>query len=318
MKTPKFWKNKNLISTLLSPLGEIYAFATKQKIKNGKFPKLDVPVICIGNLSAGGTGKTPISISICKILQENGFNPCFITRGYGGKAKDLYIKKDEEIDPVLAGDEPLLLSKIADVSINADRYKAGTKAIQTGADILVLDDGFQNPSLFKDKSFIVIDGKYGFGNQMPIPSGPLREKIADGLQRADAIIVVGEDKKDLNKLAEKYNLEFFNGFVTPVKPKTSNKNIIAFAGIGHPEKLYKSLEELGYNIKHKFDFPDHHYYNDDEIEKIINLSKNENLDIFTTTKDFTKIDAKHKSLLNILDIEIEWKNKNKLKKFLLK
>jgi tetraacyldisaccharide 4'-kinase len=316
MKTPKFWKNNNIISTLLSPLGWIYSNVTKHKIKYGKFPKLNIPVICIGNLTAGGTGKTPVCISICKILQKADYNPCFITRGYGGKAKDLYIKKGELINPVIAGDEPLLLSQIANVSINANRYQAGLKAIENGADILILDDGFQNPTLYKDKSLIVVDGEYGFGNKKAIPAGPLRENISEGLKRAHAIIVVGEDKHKIKELADKYKLKYFNGFVKPIKPKIKNKNIIAFAGIGRPEKLYNSLKNLGYVIKHNFSFADHHFYTNNEIENIINLSQKENLEVFTTSKDFTKIPEQYRKSINVLDIKIDWKNENKLKEFL--
>lgn len=318
MKTPKFWKNNNFIATLLSPLGFIYSYVTRYKISHGKFPKLNIPVICVGNLTAGGTGKTPVAISICKILQENGYNPCFITRGYGGKAKNLYIEKEENIDPTIAGDEPLLLSQIANVSINANRYKAGERAIENGADILIMDDGFQNPTLYKDKSFIVVDGEYGFGNKKAIPAGPLRENISDGLKRANAIIVVGDDKHNIKNLANEYNLEYFNAHIKTIKPEVKNKNIIAFAGIGRPEKLYNSLKELGYNIKHKIDFPDHHYYKEKEIENIINIANKENLEIFTTSKDLTKISNKFKPLLNVLDIKIDWQDRNNIKKFLLK
>lgn len=313
MKTPSFWVERNFISNLLAPLGMIYGFATKMRIKKSSSLQVSKPVICVGNLTAGGTGKTPVAISLSKILKSNFYNPFFISRGYGGKLKDIIVDNQKHSAKEV-GDEPLLLSRNAPVVINSDRYKAAKKAINNGADVIVMDDGFQNPKLFKDLSFLVFDGGFGLGNRRCIPAGPLRERWYRGLRRSDAAIIIGEDKTGLER---KLDRPIFHGKIVPVKPQTKNKNVICFAGIGRPEKFYDSMKELGFNVLETIDFPDHHQYKPRELKKIIEKAQKTGADVFTTSKDYVKIPTPLQSNFNVLEIEIQWLEEKMLTDFIL-
>lgn len=313
MKTPKHWQSRNFIALSLFLPSCLYALVTWLRIKLNKPKKVKVPVICIGNLTAGGSGKTPVSVSIANILKKNGKNPYFISRGYGGNLSDVEVDINIH-SPVEVGDEPLLLAKEAPVIVNHKRFDGAQKAIKNGADIIIMDDGFQNPSLYKDKSFLVIDGNVGLGNMLPIPAGPMREFLSQGKKRAQAIILLGEDKTGV--LQKFDNLPVFYGEVVTKEVKQNNKKIVAFAGIGRPQKFYDSLIKCGFEIVKSFDFADHYFYKDDDLKKIIEEAEKLNADIYTTSKDFVKIPALFKNKINVLEIDIKWNNYNKLEEFL--
>lgn len=313
MKTPEYWQSNSFISKLLSPLGWLYGSLTQLRLKIKKSPKAEVPVICIGNITAGGTGKTPVSISIAKMLATEMFHPFFVTRGYGGKLQDVMVnnKKHTAHD---VGDEPLLLSKQAPVIVNANRFEAAQKAVEQGADVVIMDDGFQNPSLHKDLSFLVFDGHYGIGNGRIIPAGPLRETLQDGVKRADAVIIMGKDK---HELAQKCGLPVFFGHTEASQSSIDgSQDVIAFAGIGHPQKFYHTLKQQGFNVVKTVDFPDHHFYTRDELDKIIAEAKKLNAQIYTTGKDFVKIPALYHNDINVLDVAVVWDNPEKLVAFI--
>lgn len=314
MKTPSFWNKKSLFSYILLPFGCLYHFITCLRIKIKKPYKAPIPVICVGNITAGGTGKTPVSIAIADILIKNGKKPFFISRGYGGKLSNVVVNNAEHL-PNEVGDEPLLLSKKAPVCINSNRAEAAKLAINNGADILIMDDGFQNPTLYKNLSFLVFNGKIGIGNSMVIPAGPLRESFNSGTKRADAIIIIGNDETGLSS---KTKLPVFFADIKEDTPIVKNKNVYAFAGIGYPQKLYQSLENVGLNVVKTKDFPDHHFYTKEELNDIIKTAKEENLTIFTTSKDFVKIPIDLQKFFNVLEIKISWRDKTSFEQFLKK
>lgn len=314
MKTPDFWNSDNLLSDLLCPPGWIYALATRLRLRFKKSRKAACPVICIGNLTAGGTGKTPVSVSVASLLQQAGKNPFFVTRGYGGKSRNIFA------DPTLydvrqTGDESLLLARQAQTVINPDRAQGAELAIQNGADVIIMDDGFQNPGLYKDLSLLVFDGAVGIGNGRYIPSGPLRENFAAGLKRAQAAVILGEDKHNLAKRLKK--LPVFYGRIKALPPELPPQNIIAFAGIGCPQKFYNSLQELGFTLIKTFDFGDHHFYTEDELQNLLHEAHYFNAKLFTTAKDFVKIPAKLQPHFNVLEISVEWENPQALADFIL-
>ncbi|MDD4556737.1 MAG: tetraacyldisaccharide 4'-kinase [Alphaproteobacteria bacterium] len=312
MKTPTYWKKKGIISFILLPIGVLYALITRIRTKLIKGKAVGVPVVCIGNLTAGGTGKTPIAISLAKAIQNKGYNPFFISRGYGGKLKGIIVDPQKHTAHDV-GDEPLLLSRQAPVSINSDRVKAAELAIQNGADFLIMDDGFQNPWLKKDISFVVVDGVFGFGNRRPIPSGPLREFYAPALRRADAVIMVGEDEK---RLERKIHKPIFKAFLKPLAQDFKNKKIFAFAGIGRPEKFYQSLKNLGADVVKTIDFPDHHFYSEKELQQIITDAENLGAEVYTTSKDFVKIPVAFQKSFNVLEIEVAWEKESYIENFI--
>lgn len=311
MKTPKYWQSNSLISKLLAPIGMIYGAATQLRLKLTKSPKAEVPVICVGNITAGGTGKTPVSLSIAKMLANDMFHPIFVTRGYGGRLQNVLVnnKKHTAHD---VGDEPLLLANQAPVVVNADRYEGAKLAVKEGADVVIMDDGFQNPSLHKDLSFLVFDGQYGIGNGKIIPAGPLRETLKNGVKRADALIILGKDK---HNLAEKCNLPVFFGHTEPLPTAISGQKVLAFAGIGHPQKFYHTLVSQGFEVAETIDFPDHHFYSHEELEKIVQKAKQLNAEIYTTSKDFVKIPPSMHKYINVLEVAVVWDKPDELRAF---
>lgn len=314
MRTPGYWNSNNLLSDLLYPLGCLYSLATHLRLKYKRSRNVNRPVICIGNLTAGGTGKTPVSVSIAKLLQNSGKNPFFVTRGYGGALKSVLVDPSHH-QAAEVGDEPLLLARQAPTVVNSDRYLGAVLAIQNQAELIIMDDGFQNPGLKKDLSFLVFDGKTGIGNGRCIPSGPLRENISQGLKRADAIIILGNDDHNVASLTGP--LPVFRGSVQAVSAVSSASDIIAFAGIGRPQKFYDSLRLQDFNLVKTFDFPDHHRYTKNELENLIHESHYFNAELYTTAKDYVKIPAEYQKHFKVLEIEIKWEEPEKLRKFIL-
>lgn len=312
MKTPKYWQSNSFISKLLTPLGKMYGIAAQLRLRLKKSQKIDIPVICVGNITAGGTGKTPVSVSVAKMLITALHHPIFVTRGYGGKLQNVLVnnKKHTAQD---VGDEPLLLSEQAPVVVNADRYAGALLAVKEGADVVIMDDGFQNPTLHKDLSFLVFDGHYGLGNGKIIPAGPLRETFDDGIKRADALIILGKDK---HNLAERTKLPVFFGHTEPIQTTVENSDVIAFAGIGHPQKFYHTLQQQGYNVVETIDFPDHHFYKKEEIEQILQRANELNAEVYTTGKDFVKIPMIYHNSINVLEISVVWDKPEELMHFI--
>ncbi|MBO6282206.1 MAG: tetraacyldisaccharide 4'-kinase [Alphaproteobacteria bacterium] len=312
MKTPKYWQSNSLLSKILTPIGWLYGWATQLRLKLKQAPKADIPVICIGNITAGGTGKTPVSLSVAKMLATDMYHPFFLTRGYGGKLQNIMVNTKKHAAREV-GDEPLLLAQQAPVVVNADRFEGAKLAVQEGADIAIMDDGFQNPSLHKDLSFLVFDGNYGIGNGKIIPAGPLRETFEDGIKRADALIILGKDK---HNLAERCKLPVFFGHTEALQTTVSGNRVLAFAGIGHPQKFYHTLSQLGFDIVETIDFPDHHFYSKEELENILQKAKEQNAEVYTTGKDFVKIPPSLQKYINVLEIAVVWDNPDELLKFI--
>lgn len=312
MKTPDYWQSNTLISKILAPVSFIYGFLTQLRLKLHKSPKAEVPVICVGNITAGGTGKTPVSLAIAKMLINDVYHPFFVTRGYGGKIKNVMVNNKKHSAQEV-GDEPLLLSAQAPTVVNPNRYEGAKLAIKEGADLIIMDDGFQNPSLKKDLSFLVFDGNYGIGNGKIIPSGPLRETFENGTKRADALIIMGEDK---HHLAKRTKLPTFFAHLETVQTALEVRNVIAFAGIGHPQKFYHTLGEQGFNVIKTFDFPDHHFYNKKELENILAEAQKLNAEVYTTSKDFVKIPHSLQNDIKVLEVAVVWEKPEKLLAFI--
>ena len=312
MKTPKYWQNQNLFSALLEPFGLLYGLATSLRLKIHKPYQAPIPVICIGNISAGGVGKTPVSMAVAELLKKNGKKPFFISRGYGGKLSGVLVNTQKHTAEEV-GDEPLILSSVAPCVVCHDRAKAAQISIQNGADVLIMDDGFQNPSLKKDVSLLVFNGQIGILNGKIIPAGPLRENFKNGLKRADGAVLIGEDQTGLLK---KLSLPIFKASIKEKTPKHKNTSVVAFAGIGYPSKFYDSLEKCGLHVANNYDFPDHHFYKKDELKNIIKKGQKKGLPVYTTQKDFVKIAPNLQSYFNVLQIKAEFENKSLLLKFL--
>ncbi len=317
-KTPDFWyKNNSLITKTLSPLSFIYNAIHKANTKIQKENSVDIPVICIGNLIAGGSGKTPTAIAIHKLIKDYKIkeNPSFLTRGYGAKNPETrFISVHEPTHDT--GDEPRLLLKHCKTIISKNRYTGAMLAQKEGHDVIIMDDGLQNKTLKKDISFLVIDGKFGFGNRKTIPAGPLREPVKTGLHAVDAVILIGEDTHNLNKQIPP-NIPIFNA---SIKADTTNLNTsesyIAFCGLAHPKKFFNTLNRERFKISKTYEFADHHHYKNAEIENLLNEAQENGAKLITTEKDMMRIAPEYSNIISTLPISIEFTDAQQLQDFL--
>jgi tetraacyldisaccharide 4'-kinase len=274
----------------------------------------DIPVICLGNLTAGGTGKTPLCLALAKRLSSEGFEVHLLTRGYGGSLKGPALVDTAVHTAKDVGDEALLLAGIAPTWVGADRYSAAQAAQAAGATLLLMDDGFQNPTLLKDFSILAIENDFGFGNGQVIPAGPLREFVGGGLARADAVILTGAQKLPSQKLAStlaESGLDVFKshveaGHITPALPVESSApsaSVVAFSGIGRPQKFFDTLAEQGHPIVEAVPFPDHHVFEPKDLSFLKLLAEEREAQLVTTSKDHVRLPSEFKSQVHILPIE---------------
>ncbi len=314
MRAPDFWQSGGALSALLAPVGCLYALGGRLRHAIAAPRSAAMPVICVGNIVAGGAGKTPVVLSLGAKLAAR---PALagrvhvLTRGYGGE-----LSGPVRVDPLVhdawkVGDEPLLLARTLPTWVARDRISGAAAAISAGATLLILDDGLQNPGLLKDLSFVVIDGGAGFGNGRVIPAGPLREPIDDGLARADGVIIVGDDRTGAaQRIATlRPELPILPARLVPTPDSAAalaGKPLVAFAGIGRPEKFFESLRMLGCDLKATRSFGDHHPYSAKDANALIALAGEHEARLVTTAKDAVRWpgDAERKPL--VLDVEIAW------------
>jgi tetraacyldisaccharide 4'-kinase len=253
-----------------------------------------VPVICLGNLTVGGGGKTPTAMAAARILLGAHTRPFFLSRGYGGRLKGPVLVNPSEHGAADVGDEPLLLARLAPTVVARDRT-AGAKAARTnGASVIVMDDGFQNPSLRKDLAIIVVDGRRGIGNRHMIPAGPLRAPLRAQLKRAHALLVVGpaDGAAAVVKLAVRRRLPVFHGRLEPDRQTLaalSGRKVLAFAGIADPEKFFATLADAGVVVAERQSFADHHTYAAIEARMLMAHADDKNLVLITTEKDHVRL-----------------------------
>jgi tetraacyldisaccharide 4'-kinase len=307
MKSPAFWQNPaSPLGWLLAPLGWAYAGATAWRLAHGHPWKAPVPVICVGNLTAGGAGKTPIVRDLARRLRKAGRNVGILSRGYGGSERGPLKVDPERHDAGLVGDEPLLLARDAPCWIARDRAAGARAMAADGIDIIVMDDGLQNPSLVRDLAIVVADGATGFGNGRAIPAGPLRETVKAGIHRADALIVSGDDRHDL--------LPAFSSRIRALQATVSIREslpagpLLAFAGIGRPEKFRATLNEAGANIAGFQSFADHHAYSAAELADLAARARELGAALVTTEKDWVRLDAEWRSRIKAIAIDVVWRD----------
>lgn len=307
MKAPNFWYQDSKYGKILAPLSTLYTQLGRKHRAKARTQKLGIPVICLGNIVSGGSGKTPTALSLLKILQDSkiALTPSFLTRGYRGKIEGPE-RVDDTHDPDLWGDEALLLSRHAPTIVSKNRYAGGLLAQSLGADLVIMDDGMQNYTLSKDITFCVIDGKMGFGNGHVLPQGPLRQPLEDGFALSDAFILIGEDARNTIAKLPTTKPVFKASLKTKSDQEFSKETpYIAFCGIGYPEKFKTSLNDLGLKVIEFKAFGDHHTYSPKDITSLIDLAKAKSARLITTEKDFARLpDFFQKDLIDILEVEI--------------
>jgi tetraacyldisaccharide 4'-kinase len=304
LSSPEFWRQDGLAARLLSPLAWAHAEASRARWALAHPWRAPVPVVCVGNAVAGGAGKTPVAIALAERLVAHGLKPHLLSRGYGGREAGPLAVDPLRHDAAEVGDEPLLLARAAPTWVARDRVAGARAAIAAGAAILVMDDGLQNPSLAKDLSLLVVDGGYGFGNGRGLPAGPLREPLARTLGRADAVVLIGEDEAHVTpRLAGKRVLE---ARLVPVAGARVSGRVIAFAGIGRPEKFFRTLEAAGAAIVARRAFPDHHPYRAAELERLAGAA--EDATLVTTAKDWVRLPEAWQRRVSVLEVTVEWRD----------
>ena len=297
MREPAFWwRPPSWMSWLLAPAGALYgAISGRRMLRKGV--RARVPVVCVGNYSLGGAGKTPTVIALVGLLRGAGETPVVLSRGYRGK-----LAGPVRVDParhvaVDVGDEPLLLTRAAPVIVSRDRVAGAAAACEAGASVIIMDDGFQNPSLRKDVSLIVIDGSRGLGNGGVFPCGPLRAPLATQLDGTDVMIVSGDGSAAADVADE---LEARGGLALRARvvpdgdavAALRGKRVLAFAGIGDPERFYATLRASQIEVALTRSFPDHHRFTADEIDQLIDEARTASLTLVTTEKDFVRLDGR--------------------------
>lgn len=294
LRAPEFWWRKaGSRAALLYPAGAIYGAIASQRMKQPGY-RAKIPVLCIGNPTLGGAGKTPTALAIGERLKREGRKVFFLTRGYGGSEQGPLLADLAKHDARAIGDEAPLLAAVAPTIVAQDRAAGARLAEASGADVIVMDDGFQNPSLTKDFSILVVDGARGIGNGLVFPAGPLRAHLDQQLKRAQAMIVVGEGGagEKATGLAKELGLPAFRAKLTPDPASAGelkNKRVLAYAGIGAPEKFFRSLELAGVVVAKKRSFGDHHRYTGSEAAELLAAAKNSGLDLVTTEKDLARM-----------------------------
>jgi len=295
LRTPGFWtrRSPNILASSLTPLASVYgAFTARRMARPGL--RVSAPVICIGNFVAGGAGKTPAAIAVALLLRDMGERVAFLSRGYGGAGRAGAIAVDPDVHRAeYVGDEPLLLARVAPCFVARDRRVAAKAAIAAGASVLVLDDGLQNPTLARDFSFAVIDGGAGFGNGLCLPAGPLRAEPAAQLPYISAVVFVdGVSDASIAAHDAVSSKIVLNARLEPdpvVAASLRNQNVLAFAGIGRPEKFFVTLRALGARVIVARAFADHQPYWPGQLDALFSEAASLGLTPVTTQKDFVRL-----------------------------
>ena len=290
MRDPDFWwRGSSLVAGLLAPLGLAYgAIAARRMARPGA--RAGVPVICVGNFTLGGAGKTPTALWLAKVLQDAGEKPCFLSRGHGGDNAGPKLVDPQTDSAAHVGDEALLLARVAPTIVSRDRV-AGAQAA-TDASVIVMDDGLQNASLVKDFTLAVVDGRRGVGNGRVFPAGPLRAPLAAQIAQCDALLIMGDAKNTASVMAAAGKLPVFHGRLVPDQAALAQLkgwNMFAFAGIGDPEKFFATLTQAGIPVTQRRAFADHHRFTGEEAADLVMQAEHEGLTLLTTEKDHARM-----------------------------
>ncbi len=305
MREPSFWWDKaGCAAWLLQPLALIYGAVAAHRLRRTG-TQAGIPVICVGNFTLGGAGKTPTAIAVARLLAESGEAPFFLSRGYGGR-----LAGPLRVDPALhsaadVGDEPLLLARHAPTVVSHDRVAGAAFAREAGAEVIVMDDGLQNPSLQKDLTIAVIDARRGIGNGFVFPAGPLRAPLKAQLEKTHCILLIGDGRQTPSAIAGLTHAERRPLLRARLEPDggavkaLGRRKVLAFAGIGDPEKFFMTLASVGLEAVAEESFPDHHPYTGDDAERLLALCETKNLVPVTTEKDLVRLSGTHPALAKL-------------------
>ncbi|MDX9689518.1 MAG: tetraacyldisaccharide 4'-kinase [Proteobacteria bacterium] len=318
MKAPAFWSDPK--APHIPPLdwaGYAYRLVGKIRRALAKPYTPKVPLLCIGNIVAGGAGKTPTALALHRLfLKVSPTNkPVFVTRGYGGSERGPLRVDPARHTVAEVGDEALLLAQEGIVWMAKDRVAAIREA-EREATHIILDDGLQNPNFTPTRSILVVDGPAGFGNNRLIPAGPLREMLADALARLDAVLIIGEDHHNIaQQVCDKpvCHARFIPSLSGDV---AQGDEILAFAGIGRPQKFYDTCREAALTVRETASFPDHHPYTRKELDNLLATAQSKKLHLVTTAKDYVRLPPDFRTKTSVLNIRLMIEDEGKLLKVL--
>jgi tetraacyldisaccharide 4'-kinase len=306
MKTPGFWyQPKGLAANVLSPFGLLYRMSGSVRRMLAMPYRAQVPVICVGNIVAGGSGKTPTALALAEMLKQQKYNPVFVTCGYGGVESGPL-----RIDPTThtateVGDEALLLARAAPAWIGRDRTAAIRQA-EKEATHIILDDGLQNPNVLPDLSLLVIDGETGLGNGCLIPAGPLRETLNEALKRVQAVVIIGKTNDAVFHMPHNSRAKVIAARIEPdlsaAFPRT--QPFFAFAGIGRPEKFYQTCRATGMMLAGTQDFADHHVFTGGELDRLAQQADGLGAQLLTTDKDAVRLPTEFRARVMTLPVRL--------------
>jgi len=317
MRAPGFWSGGGgIFPLLLSPIAAVYAGATARRMA-GTGWKAPIPVVCCGNATAGGAGKTTLALDVGARLAARGVGSHFLLRGYGGSMRGPVRVVDTLHTARDVGDEALLLASQRPTWVSADRAAGARAAVAARAQAIVMDDGLQNPTLQKDLSLLTIDGSYGFGNGRVIPAGPLREPVAAAAGRAQAAVLIGPDETGaLDALPPGLRVLRARLVPGPEAAALAGRTVLAFCGIANPLKFFATLTEAGAVLAGRTPFADHYPFDDGDMESLLREAASLRATPVTTRKDFVRIPPKFRPAVTVVTVGLEWEESSQIEELL--
>jgi tetraacyldisaccharide 4'-kinase len=309
---PFWWEKPDWRAFALYPVSALYGAVARRRMHAARRQEIDAPVLCIGNLTVGGAGKTPVAIALARTAAKLDLKPGFLSRGHGGSFAKPHLVDPRHDSARNVGDEPLLLAEHAPVAVTPHRAKGAKLLMEQGCDFLIMDDGFQSARIHFDFALLVVDARRGIGNGHVIPGGPMRAPLLDQLRLADAVLKMGEGSAaDLViRRAARAGKPIFEGLALPRRANgMDGKRVLAFAGIGNPEKFYATVGEAGGTVAMARSFGDHHFYSDDDLIDLAETARSAGLELVTTAKDAARLRHGSAAAQTVLDrshvLEIE-------------
>ncbi len=314
MRAPDFWRHDGVLPAVLAPAAALWAAATARRVARPGW-RAPARVICCGNATVGGTGKTTLALDLGARLRRRGVAAAFLTRGYGGRARGVLRVDPARHDAALVGDEALLLAAVAPTYVAADRAEGARAAIAEGAAVLVMDDGLQNPTLAKDLSLLVVDGAVGFGNDRVLPAGPLREPLVAAAARCRAVVLIGEDARGAAARLPPA-LPVLRAALAPDGAIPAGQRVLAFAGIGRPDKFFDLLAASGVEVAARRPFPDHHRFTEAELRALLAEAARLDALAVTTPKDAVRLAPHHRTRVAVSGVRLVWQDEAEIERLL--